>query len=201
MPGSFGANPSPSGIGTNLTPNFSWTDPPNAGSYTYSFNLQGSPYWSIPGTGQADFSSSINSLTWGVDPTGGGNQPSDSSMISGHIYEWYVAAWDSNGNDSVFYSGYYPDYSHLTLPAANPPTLGSATVGQSYSGTIIGANGNPPYTFVVNGLSDGLTYSSSGTTLTISGTPIAAGTASFQVRATDGFLGWGPITYTISVGN
>ena len=97
--------------------------------------------------------------------------------------------------------GYYPDYPYLTLPAANPATLGAATVGQSYSGAITAANGNPPYTFVVNGLSDGLTYSSDGTTLTISGTPIAAGTISFEVYATDNFIYWGPVTYTINVAN
>jgi hypothetical protein len=32
-------NLSPTGTGVSLTPNFSWTDPANAGSYTYSFSL------------------------------------------------------------------------------------------------------------------------------------------------------------------
>ena len=97
--------------------------------------------------------------------------------------------------------GYYPGYTRVYLPAANPATLGAATVGQSYSGTIVATNGTAPYTFTVTGLCDGLTSSSSGGTLTISGTPIAAGTVSFQVYVIDNTnYSWGPVTYTITVG-
>ena len=202
VPGSFGTNPSSAGVGTSLTPNFTWTDPPNASNYGYTFDLTGgSENWSIPGGGWGTFPSSIQSLSWGVDPTGAGNLPSQASLTSGVSYNWDVSAYDSNDNVSILEVGYYPGYTRVYLPAANPATLGAATVGQSYSGTIVATNGTAPYTFTVTGLCDGLTSSSSGGTLTISGTPIAAGTVSFQVYVIDNTnYSWGPVTYTITVG-
>lgn len=199
VPDSFGPDPSPSGIGTSLTPSFSWTDPANANDYGYRFST--SSGWMIPGNGWGDFSSSIDSITWGVDPTGGSDLP-PSNLFSGDAYTWEVTAIDSSDNASNLNVGYYPGYSQLNLPTANPATLGAATVGQSYSGTIVASNGSSSETFAVTGLSDGLSYSSSGDTLTISGTPLAAGAITFQVSvwdATGAF--WGPVTYTINVGN
>ena len=211
VPGTFGSNPTPSGVGTDLTPDFSWTDPPNASGYSYGFwlNADGplqdpskSVTWSIPGSSGSRFSDSIDSLTWGVDPTGGGNQPSKASLLDGSNYEWSINALDSSSNESELLIGYYPGYTDVYLPAANPGTLGAATVGQSYAGAITANNGTAPYTFTVNGLFDGLTSSSSGGTLTISGTPIAAGVVSFQVSVIDSNnKTWGPVTYTINVGN
>jgi hypothetical protein len=117
-------------------------------------------------------------------------------------YEWQLAATDSNNNLSELTVGYYPGYTGVVLPAANPSTLGAATVGQSYTGTIVASGGNSSSTFTVAGLSDGLSYTSNGGTLTISGTPIAAGTITFQVTVqSDPFHSWGPVTYTINVGN
>jgi len=210
VPGSFGANPSPSGPGTNLTPNISWTDPPNASDYTYKFSFSGgnpAESWVIPAPGYGlSFSSSINSLTWGVDPTGGNNLPSPASLSSSGgpyaYYDWSVIATDSSNNDSVLEVGYYVDYTPLSLPAPNPSTLGAATVGQSYSGTITAASGQAPYLLLVTGLSDGLSYSSNNGTVTISGTPLAAGAITFNVIVFDSdFMFWGPVTYTINVGN
>lgn len=199
VPGSFGPNPTPTGTGTSLTPTFSWTDPPNASTYVYNFD---GPYWSIPASGWGTFSSSIDSITWGVDPTGGSNLPSAPSLTSGEYYQWEVDATDSSNNASNLTVGYYPGYARVYLPTANPSTLGAATVGQSYTGSIVATNGTAPYTFTVTGLSDGLTYSSSGGTLTISGTPLAAGTITFQVYVIDSTnASWGPVTYTINVGN
>lgn len=199
VPGSFGPNPTPNGVGSSLTPTLSWADPANASSYNYDFSLSS---WSIPGNGWGTFSSSIDSVTWGVDPTGGNDLPTF-SLSSGGSYEWDVRAVDSDNNASEVEVGYYPGYSHVYLPTANPTTLGAATVGQTYAGTIIANNGNSSDTFTVTGLSDGLSYASSGGTLTISGTPLAAGTINFQVSVVDPSLNviWGPVTYTISVGN
>lgn len=203
LPGAFGADPTPNGTGSDLTPTFSWTDPPNAGNYQYTFAASGSGLsWSIPAQGWADFSSSIDSVTWGVDPTGGSDLPSLSSLTSGNYYSWSVTATDSNNNTSELGVGYYPGYNGSYLPTANPATLGPATVGQNYSGTIAATNGTSPYTFTVTGLSDGLTASTSGGTVTISGTPLAAGTVSFQVYVVDSMgIWWGPVTYTINVGS
>jgi hypothetical protein len=208
VPGLFGANPTPSGFGSDLTPNISWTDPANASDYTYTFSFSGgSPResWEIPASGYGlSFSSSIDSITWGIDPTGGGNLPTQASLTSGgnQNYSWGVTATDSSKNTSSLGVFYYPGYTGLALPAADPATLGAATVGRGYTGTIVALNGTATYTFTVIGLSDGLTSSSSGNTLTVSGTPLAAGTISFQVIVSDsnGRM-WGPVTYSINVGN
>jgi hypothetical protein len=208
VPSSFGANATPSGIGTNLTPNISWIDPANASDYTYTFSFSGSSNdvfesWTIPAAGYGlSFPSSIDSLTWGVDPTGGGNLPSQASLISGGSYDWGVSATDSYGNISNLSAGYYLGEARVYLPTANPATLGAATVGQSYSGTIVALNGSSSDVFTVTGLCDGLTSSSGGGTLSIGGTPLAAGTITFQVYVIDSTNAWwGPVTYTINVGS
>jgi hypothetical protein len=204
--GSFGANPSPVGTGTNLTPTFSWTDPANAADYTYSFFVaeNGGNYetWFVPNwvTSPTGFSSAITSITWGVDPTGSGSVDQMSTLENHVDSYWQIKAVDSNGNSSVMYVYYYPNDLFLSLPSPNPSTLGSATVGQSYTGTIVASEGTAPYTFTVFGLSDGLSYSASGETLTISGTPASAATVTFQVIVQDSTgMTYGPVAYTISV--
>jgi hypothetical protein len=92
-------------------------------------------------------------------------------------------------------------YNSLTLPAPNPATLGSADVGSIYSGIIAVAGGSGNYSWTVTGLSDGLSSSSSGSTLTISGTPGSVTTVSFNVSVKDTSTNTtaGPFTYTITV--
>jgi hypothetical protein len=204
--GSFGANPSPVGTGTNLTPTFTWTDPVNASNYTYDFYAQGSVVsswlWEIPALPipTNNFSSSITSVPWGVDPTGGGSVIPVSSMTNGIEYNWVVEAYDGKGNSSQQSVYYRPGYTGLSIPSPNPNTLGSGTVGQSYTGTIVASGGTAPYSFTVYGLTDGLSYSSSGGTLTISGTPLAAGTVTFQATVQDSTsTTYGPVTYSINV--
>jgi hypothetical protein len=207
--GFFGANPSPVGIGTDLKPTFSWTDPPNAANYTYFFdvteqggNMEG---WQIPkpSLNPTGFSSTITSIPWGVDPTGSGSVDEMSTLQNQIDSMWQVKAVDSNSNSSTMYVYYWPGDPFVSLPNPNPSTLGPATVGQSYTGTIIATGGTASYTFTVFGLSDGLSSSASGETLTISGTPTAAATVAFQVSVKDstGSFGvtYGPVPYTISV--
>ncbi|HWB84179.1 MAG TPA: putative Ig domain-containing protein [Bryobacteraceae bacterium] len=69
----------------------------------------------------------------------------------------------------------------LTVTTSSLP---AATVGVAYSQTLAAGGGVPPYTWAVsNGaLPQGLTLSVAGA---ISGTPAAAGTANFTVKATD----------------
>ena len=62
-------------------------------------------------------------------------------------------------------------YNALTLPTPNPSSLGTATVGQFYTGTITASGGSGNYTWTVTGLTDNLGSSSNGATLTISGPP------------------------------
>ena len=98
----------------------------------------------------------------------------------------------------------------LTLPSPNPTSLGSATVNQSYTGSINASGGVSPYTWTIGGttvtgsgvaLSDGLTaYNTGGNTLSVSGTPTSTGTVTLtSVKVTSGTSTAGPDTYTIAV--
>ncbi len=99
----------------------------------------------------------------------------------------------------------------LTIQVYNPVTLlpsagalTPATTFVPYTGTITASGGSGGgYTWSVTGLSDNLGYSSSGGTLTISGTPNAPNTVSFNVSVQDNNTGitFGPFAYTIVVSN
>ena len=108
---------------------------------------------------------------------------------------------DSLGNTTGPIAYTIPVYAALTLPASNPATLPTnVQSGISYSGTIVASGGSGSgYVFTVTGLSDGLNYTSNGATLTISGTPAAAGTVSFNVSVKDSAnLSAGPVIYSIN---
>jgi len=108
-----------------------------------------------------------------------------------------------------------PPYNNvLGLPTPNPPSLGSATVGQAYSGSIVAVGGvGPIYHWTVNGmgiaqaglcvsLNDNLSAcTNDDATLTISGTPTTTTTVSFNVSVTDTTtnITAGTFTYTITV--
>lgn len=76
--------------------------------------------------------------------------------------------------------------SSLLPPALDILTtaLPAATAGSSYGSQLAASGGRPPYTWQLGGgaLPGGLTLSSSGS---IAGTPLAAGSSSFTVAATD----------------
>jgi uncharacterized protein YhjY with autotransporter beta-barrel domain len=84
-----------------------------------------------------------------------------------------------------------------------PATVPGATVGAAYSQSITAANGQAPYTYAISAgaLPAGLSLSGGGT---LSGTPTAAGTFNFTVRATDSSTGNGPYVgaraYSMTVG-
>ena len=80
-------------------------------------------------------------------------------------------------------------------------TLPSGTVGSAYSGPIEVAGGVPGYTWTVTGLPNSLGYyNTSGSTLTITGTPATPGAVIFQVSVQDSGGGMaGPVTYTLNV--
>jgi hypothetical protein len=94
----------PSVSGTTQ-PNFSWNDPAADSSDAFSFYLNdnnGNTIWEIPGQNSqsSGFSNSITSLTWDVDPTGGGSTTSVTSLTHGTQYNWSIQAQDSNGNSA-----------------------------------------------------------------------------------------------------
>ena len=93
-------------------------------------------------------------------------------------------------------------YSPVTIPATIPASLPAVgTVNLAYSGTVVATGGSGNYTWTVTGLSDGLASSSSGGTLTISGTPTAAATvtANVSVKDTTTNVTSGPYAYAITV--
>lgn len=79
----------------------------------------------------------------------------------------------------------------ITYTPTNPP---AGTVGVAYSQSIAGASGgSAPYTYALasGALPAGTTLQSNGT---LGGTPTAAGTFNFTVRATDSSTGTGPFS-------
>ncbi len=114
-----------------------------------------------------------------------------------------VSIKDSLGNTAGPVAYTINVYNPLTLPASNPNTLGSANINLPYTGTVTVTGGSGSgYTWTVTGLSDGLSYSTSGATLTISGTPTSVATVTFIASVTDSVNNsTGPITYTIQVYN
>ncbi len=212
----FATNLAPQGSGASLTPSFSWTDPANASSYFYQFQLwdqNGNQIWQIPGNNSNSngFSSSITSINWNVDPTGSGNLPSVSSLNGSSTYNWQITASDVNGNSAQVQVSFETVAAPLTLPAAG--SVGSVTVNQSFNGAINASGGTGPnYTFTVNGspvptdgtqvsLGDSLfAWNTGGNTLSLGGTPSLIGVTTFTVAVTDSAsVTAGPFTYTITV--
>jgi hypothetical protein len=200
-------NLSPAGpvSAANVTPTLTWSYPPNAGNYFYQMwfaDQNWSTVWSIPNiySPSNSFTSSTvptPSITWGTDPTGvTSNTPTVSSLTSGEVYYWEVKALDANGNWSSYTADYVPGFTALALPGANPSSLGSAVLGQSYSGSITASGGYGGYSYAVDGticypctgfsLGNGLSViSQTNGTLNIGGTPNATGLVTFTVNAED----------------
>jgi len=110
----FATNLAPQGTSsTSTTPTFTWTDPSSASSYIYQFYLwdsNGNTIWQIPGNNSNlnGFDSTITSITWGTDPTGGGSTPTVGSLTSGATYNWQISVQDSNGNSAQTQVNYQP---------------------------------------------------------------------------------------------
>lgn len=96
----------------------------------------------------------------------------------------------------------------LTVTGASmvisPATLPNGTAGTAYSQTVSTTGGTAPYTYIRDpaggALPTGLTVSSSGV---LSGTPTAAGSFTFAIKATDSSTGTGPFSqsrsYTVTI--
>jgi hypothetical protein len=102
--------------------------------------------------------------------------------------------------------GTSPSAAFTILSGGAPPTitttkLPAGTVGLAFSAPINVTGGVPGYTWTVSGLPSSFSYfATSGSTLTITGTPSSAGPVSFQVSAQDTAGGTaGPVTLTLNV--
>jgi hypothetical protein len=87
------------------------------------------------------------------------------------------------------------------LPSLITTTMPSGTAGLPYSGPIHVTGGAPGYAWTVTGLPSSFSYfNTSGSTLTITGTPATSGPISFQVSAQDTVGSTaGPVALTIQV--
>jgi len=208
---------SPTGDDTSLTPSFDWTYPANPGNYTYQFSLccgDNGNIWNIPSNNSNSNGFTNTQITpplvWNQDPTNSGNTASPSILSSGSSYSWQVESQDSNGNSAVASANFETSSSGLTLPSNSIP--GSALVNLPYTASLYATGGSGGDVFTVNGvlvpgspfnltLSNGLSVSSNGGTLTISGTPTSTGTVTLlNVMVTDSSSdSAGPETYSVIV--
>ncbi len=103
--------------GTRTEPTFTWTDPSVDNSTdVFGFGLinttatSSSEIWQIPSSNSNlnGFPSTIQSITWGVDPTDSSNVPTVSSLTTGDNYLWWVETQDSNGNQAWNWMYYVP---------------------------------------------------------------------------------------------
>ena len=105
----------PGDLATNLAPNdqdglqptFTWTDPSVDSNDLFSFYIfgpTGNTFWQVPGTNSNSngFSSSLNSLTLGMDPSNAGNDlPPGDYLVDQTTYSWDIQVQDSNGNQAL----------------------------------------------------------------------------------------------------
>ncbi len=94
-------------------------------------------------------------------------------------------------------------FSVYPAPKIITTTLPAATAGEAYSGAIEVTGGAPGYIWTVTGLPDDMSYfNTSGSTLTITGTPAAQVAVNLQVSVQDtSGVRAGPVAFTIHVGS
>jgi len=134
----------------------------------------------------------------------GGTLSITGTPTSAQAVQFTAKAIDSAGNSAGPASYTINAYTALSLPSANPSTLGPATINLAYTGTVVASGGSGNYSWTVTGLpSDSLSFSTNGGTLTISGTPGTATTVSFTAKVTDTTTNAtvGPNNYSVTVYN
>jgi hypothetical protein len=83
-----------------------------------------------------------------------------------------------------------------TVITISPSTLPNPVGGVAYTQTLTASGGTPPYQFTASSLPFGLILSSNGV---MTGTPMACGSLSFNVTATDALLRTGSRGYTFTI--
>lgn len=136
------------------------------------------------GTGYSWTATSSNLSSYGLSLSTAG-------VITGTPTQAGTASFTANVTDSGSNTAQAPltitVFSALSLPTPNPSSLPSTGyTNVAYTGTIGATGGSGSYSWQVSGLSDNLSSSPSGNTLTISGTPGASPTTvTFSVTLTD----------------
>ena len=144
--------------------------------------------------GSAAASGGVGALTYTVFsgnlPTGLSLNAADGSVTgtttAGGTYNFTIKAADAFGDSATHAYQIVVTSPALTItPGAG--SLPFAVTGQAYSQTLTVAGGTGSgYVWTVSGLSNGLTSSANGATLTINGPATTAGTVNFTATAKDG---------------
>jgi hypothetical protein len=140
--------------------------------YTQTFSVSGgaAPYtWSLTGAGVPGLRFDPNSAVLSGTPTTAG------------AFSFSLTARDTAGASAA--KSFTVAIAAGALKISTPAQLPDAALGSSYSQTVAASGGVAPYTWVANGLPDGLTLDAN--TGVISGVATAAGAFSFTIRVTD----------------
>src|SRR5262249_22155489 len=116
--------------------------------------------------------------------------------VQAGTFNFTVTATDTNGcPGSQAYTLVIGNCPAITI---TPSTLPSGTVGTAYNQTLTATGGTPNYSFSLSAgaLPAGLTLSATGM---LAGTPGAAGSFNFTVRATDQNGCFGERAYTLTL--
>lgn len=175
-------------------------------AYTGSLSVSG---------GSGNYSWSVTGLSDGLAASHSGNTLTISGTpTSAATVTFNVTVTDTTTTGTVTQNGYSITISNptpVTLPSSNPSSLGSATVSQSYTGSIDASGGVPPYTWSINGttvtaggisLGNGTMSASAtgGNTLSIGGTPSSTGSVTLtNVKVTDSLSTSATQSYSITV--
>ena len=110
-----------------------------------------------------------------------------------------VAALAGCGGSSSS-SGSSAGQSAIVMSPANGTALPNATVGQVYSQTFtVVSGGTAPYFLTPTGVPPGLSWTTTSSSGTLSGTPTQVGTATFEVTITDATSSQAQVGYPLTI--
>jgi len=215
-----GTPTAPGTFNFTVTATDSTTGTPATGSTAYSVQIIDIPPVANPVSATVGYGSSANPVTLNI--TGGAAVSVAIATLADHgtatatgLSISYTPTPGYRGPDTFTYtatnSGGTSAPATVTITVGDPTIVVNASgplaaqVGAAYTQTFTASGGAAPYTVAVSGLPAGL--STTGTTsnsVTISGTPTAAGSFNLTVTATDSSSGTGPVSisqpFTLTVG-
>jgi hypothetical protein len=182
-------------------PNFTWTDPANAGNYVYSFSLSSNSncvfcnnaIWELPSQhGASGFNDSITSINWDVDPLASGDLPTNAgcsannepALCGNSTFAWGIQAQDQYENEAQVTVNFTTTSTGGTLDLP-PEPLGTALVGTAYENSFsVGGTDN-------SGTNSPLTWSctagcSSTSTIPNSGSTVEIGSSGLYLTNNGG---------------